>query len=88
MFYYFFLLPKSLLAAAAPTAAGGDKKERKMLQSFWAAVLLSASVERFFISRMRDFFKKLFVSKNEKIPKPEHALNCVNWRGNVIKNGI
>ena len=27
-----------------------------MLKSFLAAVLLSASVERFFVSRMRDFF--------------------------------
>ena len=33
---------------------GGVKKKR--LKSFWAAVLLSASVERFFVSCMRDFF--------------------------------
>ena len=38
-----------------------------MLKSFLAAVLLSASVERFFVSRMRDFFK-------ERPEEPQHIL--------------
>ena len=42
-------------------AAGKDKK---MLKSFLAAVQLSASVERFFVSPMRDFFYKAFFSEN------------------------
>ena len=36
------------------TKQGGGQK--KLLKSFLAAVLLSASVERFNVSRMRDFF--------------------------------
>ena len=48
-----FFWRKSPLAAAAPKAAGRDKKLHK---SFLAAVLLYASVERCFVSRMRDFF--------------------------------
>ena len=41
---------------AAAMAAGRDE-DKKMLKSFLATVLLSASVERCFVSRMRDFFK-------------------------------
>ena len=46
-----FFRTKSPLAAAAATGRG-----KKMLESFLAAVLLSASVKRFFVSRMRDLF--------------------------------
>ena len=38
---------------------GGGEGLKKMLKSFLAAVLLSASVERFFVSRMRDFSPKV-----------------------------
>ena len=38
----------------SPLAAAGTGK-KKMLKRFLAAVLLTASVERFFVSRMRDF---------------------------------
>ena len=54
--YIFFFGRKSPLAAAATMAAGRDKK---MLKSLLAAELLSASVERCFVSRMRDFKKWL-----------------------------
>ena len=47
-----FFLRKIPLAATAAMAAGRDKK---MCKSFMAAVLLSASVKRFFVSRMRNF---------------------------------
>ena len=50
---FFFFLKRPLVAAAAAAAAGRDKK---MLESFLVAVLLSASVERFLVSHMRDFF--------------------------------
>ena len=46
-FFFFFLSPLA-------TAGGGGTK--KMLKSFLASVLLSASVKRFLVSRMRDFF--------------------------------
>ena len=49
-----FFWRKSPLAAATAMATGWDNK--KMLKSFLAAVLLSATVERCFVSRMRDFF--------------------------------
>ena len=34
---------------------GGGERFKKMLKSFLAVVLLSTLVERFFVSRMRDF---------------------------------
>ena len=40
---------------------GGGERVKKMLRSFLAAVLLSASVERFFVSRMWDVFSHHFV---------------------------
>ena len=45
-----------MAAAAAATTAGREKQIKNMLKSFLAAVQLSASVERFGVSRMRDFF--------------------------------
>ena len=38
-----------------------------MLKSFLAAVILSATVDRCFVSRMRDFF---FISRDVVMPKP------------------
>ena len=51
--FFFFLSRSSLLTAVATAAGRGNKK---MLKSFLPAVLLSASVERFFVSHKRDFF--------------------------------
>ena len=50
---------KSPLASAAAMVAGRD--EKKMLKGFLAAVLLSASVKRCFVSCMRDFFLSFFL---------------------------
>ena len=33
-------------------------------------------------------FDDIFCSKSEHIPKPEHKINGVNWRGNVTKNSL
>ena len=49
--------PKSPLAAVAATAAGRDKKKKLKRFLFKSvSVLLSASVERVGVSRMRDFY--------------------------------
>ena len=53
LLFLFFFLPKSPLAAEAVATAAGRGK--KMLKSFLAAVLPSALVKRFFVSRTRDF---------------------------------
>ena len=50
LFYFFlfiFFVPKRPLEVAAPTAAVRGRK--KMIKSFLPVVLLSASVERFFV---------------------------------------
>ena len=75
-------MPKSPLAA---TAAGRGKK---MLKSFLVAVLLSASVEKFFVSRMRDFFcyfafELVFIS-----PRMESKRYLVNKNTSCVSSGI
>ena len=54
---YFFYCVKAPWRQRRRWRRGGMKK---MLKSSLAAVLLSASVKRFFVSRMRDFFKDSF----------------------------
>ena len=59
--YYFFTF---IFFAQKPLGRGnsnGEGKKQKMLKSFLAAVLLSAWVDRFFVSRMRDFFLYSFL---------------------------
>ena len=55
-------LPKSPLAAAAVTTARRDKKKLKWFLFKFVSVLLSASVERVGVSRMRDFLNVLWPS--------------------------
>ena len=33
-------------------------------------------------------FDNIFVTRNEQIPKPEHKINGVHWKGNVTKNSL
>ena len=48
-----------MFALGGGDGGGGGVDTKKMLKSFFLAVLLSASVERFGVSRMREFFLKV-----------------------------
>ena len=73
VFFFFWL--KSPLAAAAAMAVWRDKK---VLRSFLAAVLLSALVERCFVSRGRDFFCLISFNRKELNVFPANS----SWRIN------
>ena len=62
------------------------------LNAIMGNVDLNNSIEEAFKVELKNngklLFDDIFVSKNEKIPKPERKINGVNWRGNVTKNSL
>ena len=80
VFFYLFFCPKALLRQRR---RGGVHK--KMPKSFLAAVLLSPSVERFFvISRMRDFLYLINIKFNQDL----HNCNATADRAVDFGQGI